>query len=226
MKSRRILTTLGFITVQICALNFYANAQNNWVKDIQGIPITATKTEDVKGSPLMSTDWQKATVKLKNGVTYKDNMYVMYNLEKDELYFKGEKGEVLAFVDPVSEFILLDNNGDSHYFKSGYSNVPGTTTNTFLEVIGDGSVKLLKHTKSYILESKDYSSPGVKTYNKDVKYYLLSGANVQPVKPDKKSIITALGTKQNEVEKYLKENNLNFKKDTDLTKLITYYNSI
>lgn len=201
-------------------------AQNLYVKDLQGVPISVKKSENVKGSPYLSDDWSKATVKLENGVTYKDNMYVKFDLEDNKIYFRGKDDEALAFVDPVAEFTVAVK-GTDNYFKNGYQNIPGVTANNFIQVLNSGTVQLVKVLKAFTLESSDYGT-GVKqkNYEKSIKYYLIKDKNVKLIKPDKKALLLALADKQAQMENYLKSNNINFKSDTDLGKLITYYNSI
>jgi hypothetical protein len=200
-------------------------AQNLYIKDVQGVPIVVNKVNDVKGSPFLNDDWVAATVKLNNGITYKENMYVKYNQEKGELYFKGKNGETLAFVEPVTEF-TIESNGLKHY-KNGYKNIPGATQSDFFEILSDGTACLLKRTKSFILESKDYGSPvTIKTYQSDKKYYLIIGEDVKQIRNDTKSVLSALRDKENQVETFIKTNKVKFKSDDDLSKVVNYYNSI
>lgn len=203
-----------------------AVAQNLYVKDVLGVPVNVAKTENTVGSPYLADDWTKATVQLKNSVTYKDNMYVKFDLEKNALYFKGKDGETLAFVDPVTEFTVNVKGTDAH-FKNGYQNIPDVTAENFVQILNLGTVQLVKVLKAFTVESSDYGS-GVKqkSYEKSAKYYLIKGNDIRLVKPDKKAILSALSDKQVQMEDYLKSNNINFKSDADLGKLITYYNSI
>ncbi len=201
-------------------------AQNLYVKDVLGVPVNVAKTENTVGSPYFTDDWTKATVQLKNNVTYKDNMYVRFDLEKNALYFKGKEGETLAFVDPVTAFTVSTKGADT-YFKNGYQNIPETTVDNFVQVLNSGTVQLVKVLKAFTVESSDYSS-GVKqkTYEKSAKYYLIKGNTAKLIKPDKKAFLSALADKQAQIESYIKSTNINFKSDADLSKLITYYNSI
>jgi hypothetical protein len=201
-------------------------AQNLYVKDALGVPVNVAKTENTIGSPYLLDDWTGATVKLKKGVTYKENMYVKFDLEKNVLYFKGQDGQTLAFVDPVSEFVLSLKGTDA-YFRNGYQNVPDVAAEHFIQVLNFGTVQLVKVLKAFTVESSDYGS-GVKqkNYEKSSKYYLIKGKDIKLIKPDRKALLLALADKQSQIESYVKSNNVNFKSDADLGKLITFYNSI
>ena len=60
----------------------------------------------------------------------------------------------------------------------------------------------------------------------NVDYYLLIDGKAVRIKKDKKSVEAALGSKQAELDSYIKANNLNLKNDADLAKLITQYNTL
>jgi hypothetical protein len=74
---------------------------------------------------------------------------------------------------------------------------------------------------------KEYNSSVIsKAFKDNISYYLVIGNKAFPVKKEKRSILSALGNKQTELEAFIKANNLNLKNDDDLARLINYYNSI
>ncbi|RYE27173.1 MAG: hypothetical protein EOP45_02050 [Sphingobacteriaceae bacterium] len=213
------------VFVAFVAFSNKTTAQNLYIKDVQGVPIVVSKADDIKGSPYLNDNWVNASVKLNNGITYKENMYVKYNQEKDELYFKGNNDETLSFVDAVKEFTIQNN--ELKYYKNGYKDIPGTSKNTFFEVLANGTLQLLKKTKVYIMENKDYGSAvTTKSYTKDIKYYIVSGDNAQQIKNDKKSLLNVLDDKKDQIEEYIKSNKSNLKSDVDLAKIVNYYNTL
>ena len=70
------------------------------------------------------------------------------------------------------------------------------------------------------------SATKTKSFQENTRYYLVKDGKATPVKNDKKSILAALPDKQEQLKGYVAAGNLNFKSDTDLAKLINYYNSL
>jgi len=205
---------------------FSLKGQAQFLQDIAGVPLTTVNYENVKGTPFLVNEWSSGMVKLANGNTYKDNLFLKYNIKEDQLYFKGKNDETLEFVDPVKEFVINYKQEAQHY-RNGYSFINGFSDKSFFEVLSDGSVQLLKKPTKVILESKQYNSAAVDKSFEDVyQYYIVKqGAAIQ-IKRDKKSVFTALGDKQTELDEFTKTNKLNLKNDSDLAKLVTYYNSL
>lgn len=222
MKVAKYATVLLLSACLLFTGNCMAQYLSN---DMMGSPIHTLAYENVNGSPYLSDVWEAGTAKLKKGLTYKENVFLKYNMMDDELYFKSKTGDPLLFVDAVSEFTINSKTGEKHY-KSGY-NIDGYTDRSFFEILADGSAQLLKKNKKVIIENKQYNSASVdKSFDDVSKYYVLLNGKATQVKKDKKSILTALGNKQTELEAYIKKESLNLKNDADLAKLFIYYNSL
>jgi len=230
MKTNKKIFLLPFA---LCVFSVYhSNAQAQltpqtyYVTDALGHTVTLNAYDDIQGTPYLADTWAPGTVKLTNGKTYKDNVLLKYNLADDAVYFKGENGSPLLFASPVSEFTITDETGNRHY-KSGFDAISGYTDKNFFEVIADGTVQVLKKYKKTVRESRDYNSAvTVKAFVDIIQYYMIKNGKVVSIKNDKKTILTAIGDKQPELEAYIKANNLNLKNDADIGKLVTYYNSI
>ncbi|MDT3405227.1 hypothetical protein [Mucilaginibacter terrae] len=193
-------------------------------QDINGRPYRLKGAVDVEGSAFLNDDWQKATVKLSNGKTYKDAS-LKFNLADNELLFKGKDGEPFTFMEPVSEFAITDDLQNIHTYRNDYS-FEGESPATYFEVLADGTTQLLKKTTKSIGDFKEYNGPIVKKYVTSVKYYLYKDKKAIQIKPDRKSLLYSLGSKQAELDTYIKNNNLNLKQDADLGKVVVYFNSI
>ncbi|MDP9046924.1 MAG: hypothetical protein M3N14_02230 [Bacteroidota bacterium] len=184
---------------------------------------------DVQGSPFLSDKWAKGMVKMADGRTFKE-VRLKYDQVKDELYFQDKKNDTLIFVDPVKEFKIEYDYGDDLHeklFRNGYKNIPNSTEGSFFEVLSDGTAQLLKRTTKSILESKEYNSTTtVKRFDTNAKYYIVISGTVLPIKKDKKSILTVLSNRRDQLENYMRTNNINLKSDEDLVKLMAYYNSL
>jgi len=220
MKTARVI-----VFTFVAGILSVCSARAQFLSDSNGANMTAKHYEDVHGSPYLADDWLPGTVKLATGETYKDNLSLKYNVADDELYFKSQSGDPLTFVQPVSEFTITTAKGTLH-FKNGFK-VATYSEKAFFEVLSDGTVQLLKRDQKAIIENKPYNSATTeKIFNDVSQYFLVSNGKAVEVKKDKKAILAAIGNKQPQLDAYAKSSNLNLKNDTDLGKLVTYYNSL
>lgn len=186
-----------------------------------------TDLSRANGSPFMTEDWVKGTVLLQDGRVFKD-IDVRYNDYNDQIYYKGEDGSILYFIAPVKEFTIMPADGSSElHFQSGFTNVPDYTAKSFFIVLGEGKTRVIKKVFKMVEERIEFPvTTPIKRFEESTKYFLVTPEKVVLIKNDKKNLLNALGNKQPELEKYIKQNGLNTKDDADLSKLITYYNSL
>jgi hypothetical protein len=215
-----ILGCLSLFTIEASA-----QAGTIQLKDSQGMRVNVKSYGDMKGDPYLTKDWSTASVKLQNGQTY-EGVNVRYDLLEDQLTFKTAEGSELAFATPVSEFkITYDEKGSpvTKVFRSGFK---GTTDNSFYEVLHDGNVKVLKKHGKQIETVQEYNSPPTKSITDRIKYFYVLNNELVELKKDTKSLGVVFGSKSAEVEKYIKENKLNVKKDEDLVKAFAYFSTL
>jgi len=220
---------LSYILLVACGLSLNtATAQFVHQQDYK--PLMTKDYTNIEGSPYLYDDWIAGTVKLANGLTNKEPIMLKYNLLDDEVYFKDKAGEAMAFVVPVQEFTLNPMQIDAtlaRRYRNGYKGIDGIKPAAYFEVLSDGKVQLIKKASKTIFESQNIGSASkTGTFMEKTKYYLVINGNAVPVKTDKKSLFAALSDKQVQLETYIKINKVDFKKDTDLGKLVTYYNSL
>jgi len=219
----------GLLLIGSVTVNVYAQGT---LKDANGVPMRIGKYVEVDGDPFLSSDWRKGIVVLENGVSIK-NVNLKLDVVDSKLLFQNDNGEALIFTDPVKEFSLtypgsIDNTKEFvRHFKNGYTSVDNISKEAFFEVLYSGTVELLKRTFKTINEQRRYdSSITSKSFQENVKYYLVVDGKATPVKSDKKSFLSVLKDKQTALEAYIKSKKVNFKNDADLSALIAYYNSI
>lgn len=207
-----------------------ASAQQTlYIFDAAGQAVTKTEYVDVQGTPYLSSDWLLGTFSSPSGKIYKD-INIKFDQVKDQMFVKGGKGETISLLEPAKDFTLNVPGSEAvinRYFRLGYTNIPGSTTTQYFEVLEDGKTQLLKRSAKIIQENKEYNSAtSTKSFEEIIKYYIYKDGKGVIVKKDKKAIFAALGDKQAELESYIKENKLNLKTDADLDKLIAYYNTL
>lgn len=205
------------------ALSTNAAAQVELMNDPLGRPMMSKQYTDVQGSPYLFTEWKNGSVKLQSENVFQ-NIPLRYDQINDELLFKDNVGQELAFAEPVVEFKI-----ENKTFRKGYKPVDTTTPASFYEVLADGETQLLKRTSKRIYEDTPYSSATkVRTVSSTETYYLAlnGGQQLVKIKKDKKSVLDAMSDKKPELEKYIKDQRLNLKLDADMVKVIAYYNTL
>jgi len=191
------------------------------VLDATGRPIMPKEYVNLKGSPYLYDDWVKGTVRLANGIEYKD-IYLMYDQVKEELNFTYKDGKVQKFVDPVAQFTLEDRKFRRDLIGENNSLVDG-----FYEVLVDGEIKLLKRSSKRIVDELTHAVATKERRIQEVtSQYLLIKGELVKVKDNKNAVIKALGTHKAALEAYIQKENLKMKDEQDMVKLITYFNSL
>ena len=224
-----LLTALLFAFAVIDVQLTHAQGTGVYLSDVSGFPIRpATSNGEVSGTPFLNREWQLASVKLKSGKTYK-NMHLKLNLLDHNFVFEGDAGQTMGFTEPV-ESVIFDatmSHESPMVFRSGFKG--GVVKETdFLEVIADGSAQALKMTSIAVKEVKDYGSAVTeKSYVTKSAYYInKKDKTLQTISLNKKDISKVLADHSKEVELFISENKLNFKKDEDLRSVMHYYNSL
>jgi hypothetical protein len=214
----------------LCGLINLANAQNIvQLKESQGMPLRSKSYAEMKGNPYLTKSWSKAIVKQADGQVFKD-IDVKYDQLEEQLIFKTASGQELGFAVPVTEFkISYEENGASttKTFVNGFAPFRGSTDKTYYELLYDGSVKLLKKNIKQIESQRAYNSAvTTQTISERVKYYYALNNELVEFKRDAKFVNDAFGGKATAVQKYIKDNNLDLKKDEELIKAFAYFSTL
>ncbi len=230
MNKKRIITVLlpGVFALaytpsqaQQPGVNFSVNAE--------GLTVNGDLYKDTRGSAYLFNDWVKGNVQLVDGTIY-NNLNLKYDQVRGVLIFLSDDNNSKSFTMPIKAFTLTnaeDKNWPRITFRNGFKPVDGGTLKTYYEVLVDGNTQLLKRTIKKIVDER---APGSLIISKQIsandRYYINDNSRIIKLKKDKKSVLESLKDKQPELEIYINNNNLNVKEDTDLIKVIEYYNSL
>lgn len=185
-----------------------------------GSPAKEIKLVNVEGSELLYPNWRPGSAKIASGIVY-SNINLKYNLYADEVYFLGKDSVSMKFISPVNEFHL-----EKDVFKNGYPTIKTFNNLSYYLVMVEGKTTLLKKLTKNIIEVKEFnSSITTKKIMDDKAYFLFVDGKISQVKNDKSAFLEALVDKKETIDKYLKTNKINFKKDEDLIVLINAYNN-
>lgn len=204
------------------------SSQAQFLADNNNRPITEKRYVNITGSPYFSDEFIIGSVTVSDKNVY-NNLLLQLDEVRDVLIFRENRtgAPTLEFTTPpVIEFTLKPQSGQLVKFRrisNGEEKING-----FSQILLEGKVSLLKKTKKTIIQNATYSTANVeKTVVSSTLYSLLFTDNkVASFKTDKKSFLKAAGDKTTELEAYSKSQNIDFKNEEDLIKLVTYYNSL
>lgn len=147
-------------------------------------------------------------------VVYSDgkDMYVLKSFYIDLIQFHPKKDSSVFF-----ERVLLPENKDI----------------VFMQVLYDGVRILYKqYIKKLVLNddqpSYNWDEKYANEYIIRTEYYLMEpgSKDLIPLPPSKNKFLRSAGEYREELKKYMKKENINYKKENDLTRLLEYYDEI
>lgn len=210
---KKSLLSLGLIFLAVVS-----QAQSMFIQDINGRPIFENGYTEIEGSPYLNDTWSRGTVRAKhNGKTY-ELTKMRYDAYKDELEYE-ENQKPYRFGSEITEFVTNDG-----IFRNGFPIYESLTARSFYQILYDGKVKLLKRTTARVQTEKLYSSATqTKRFIKEESLYLFKNGILTRLKKDKKSLLEALGEKQDELDAFIKDQKLKLSKEEDILRVIEKY---
>jgi hypothetical protein len=185
----------------------------------------------VIGDTYLGTNWRKSAIQLYKDERVIQGYSVRYDIYTDALDVKTDKGIKVLEGKRIRSFSWLDSSRlDPVYFVNARDyKLDNTPLTGFFEVLADGAVPLFKRTNLRVKKadynvSFDVGSRDDKIL-KEVTYFVGEGKSVVELSPAKKKVLSIFGSKSDEMEKYIDENNLSAKKEADLVKIFQHYNT-
>lgn len=191
-------------------------------------PIRLMDIPDLQGIPYMSAEYKPGYVKIRNGYA-QQNVPMRFNIYRNVLEFQRNGLEME--LDSLDIAMYLDVPGDSssiRVFKAGYPEVDNQNSSTIYEVLAIGErAHLVKYVHQKMEDVKamgDYDKKQLTTYSK--LYLHIPGRGMIKAKADKKFLTNLFPQYAQQIEKLMKENNFNLKKDSEYAQLIGELNEL
>lgn len=185
---------------------------------------------DIEGSPYLLSQFTPANIILLNGSTMK-NMLLRFNQEKNEISFTDSLNNKFIFNKQVVRKVVFNtifsNSGSFLVLKSGFPAIDKQDSNYLYEALAEGKIDLIKKNEKVIQTIKNELSGEVrKEFVEYNSYYIFSNKTIKLYRNDKSALLDMMTDKQREVDAYIASNKINFKKNADVVKLVSYYNSL
>ena len=188
-----------------------------------------SKPKETKGSVYYSDSWRTGNIYLFSGEIIK-NYPLKYDLKKQEIEIQVDDDIKVIAVGAVKKVEWFNFNINSNEIFINCSSYDGAGKVGMYKVISDNKIVFLKKTGLKILESNYNQALDVGSqsnrYIKDDKYYISKNGKVKLIRKRKKQILKLFGDDAEKIQIFANENRLNFKKESDLSKIFNFYNSI
>ena len=207
----------------LCLSSIFSQVQ---IQDpLSGRLLSVSKYGGINGNPFLYDRWTNGDVIIKKGVYA--NILLKYDAFSNVLYFNRNE-ELFEFEDEVLSFVLKPVREDSstyQFFVKGLEGVD-VKSNQFLQELYKGKYGFYKATFVFLSEMNKINEGTVKSFQKAEKYYFKSDDKISQVILNKKDVLALFGKRQIDVESFATAAGLTYKKESDLLKMIQYFNTI
>ncbi len=190
---------------------------------------------NAKGTPMLSDSWTLGRVHIQQ-TTYA-SVWLKYNLVTNQLLWRRPAGDSLELnTAQITEFSLGDSllgkRAAFRRYLTARIEAPELRTR-FFEVRYDAGHAALLRLRTKQLSSSSGNSPSLNEasppwWTESTQYYVKRTDNtVVPVRLTEKALLEALGPEHApELTAYAKQAKLSLKKEADVVRLITYYDTL
>lgn len=183
------------------------------------------KYTDVKGTPFLYDKWIKGNVKVKQG-TYQ-GLELKLDLYENTLFFNRNDNSY-AFEEDVMDFVLMPKPNDSstyQYFTKGLS-ASSLKPQQYVQVLARGKLGFYRSDIKNMSDMNEINRGRVKTFTTSVRYFVEESGTLKMIKLTKDEILSFMKDKEAEVNSYINEHKLSFKKEADIAAIFSYYNTL
>lgn len=210
------------------------NSVTNWspqitITDVNGRPVE-NRYEGVNGIPYFTADYKYSIVTMQQGRKF-SGVKTLLNLVTQELVFVSANGQI-ASIEPgtVKEISFADTTAQGiipYLFQTGFPAVDKQTDKNFYQVLIQGKCRLLRSMVKKITErNNELSGEQSKEFETIANDYLFINGQMKRCRKDKDFVLGILADKQVLLNQFIADNKINCKKEDQLIRLLTYYNSL
>ena len=198
---------------------------------IDGLDLnTRIPFENIRGSRFWKDEWELASI-------YSNDRRISIvrcrmNLATQEVHFLLNDKEVAASNSNYITSVLFHKGSNPSIVTAAFvRDIPDLFFNKkkvdgFLQVMNFGEYQLLKYTKRIVDNADSLFGTQKRYFFKDELYYfVMVNDKVEKVKRLNEEYILSLIPSASNHKLWIKENNLNFKKEEDVIRFLNYYNS-
>jgi hypothetical protein len=197
---------------------------------LYGIPQPPGK---VIGDTYLNTRWKQTSMLLYDNEKLLEGYPVRYDIKLDELEVKTRNGIKVLKGAKVKSFVWIDSLTNApEYFVNAkdYKNDDNVPYTGFFQVLNDGVLPLLRKTVLDIKKADYNIQLNVGSHDdkilKKPRFYTVKDKQLIDLPSSKKKLVSVFDDQSDEMEKYIRENNLATNKADDLKLIFIHYNSL
>jgi hypothetical protein len=193
------------------------------------ITYNLTPSYDTKGTTYLFKDFQKGDLFFRD-LTKVSGLLLNYDCTTGEILFEYQDKAFITLRQDIDYFAIYPSGQDT-VLLFGKQLLPGQKRAEYAELLyNEHTILLKRHFKNFKEASVKTPYHANRDYNEyvdKVEYYLkLPNNEVYLFKPSKRAIINYFPEKAGLISDYIKNENIRFRKDSDLIKLMGYCDSI
>ena len=184
------------------------------------------KYSGMRGTPFLVDNWIKGVAFTSGKIAYKD-IELKLDAYENVLFF-SVGGEPYEFRDKIESFVLMPDPADSstfQYFQNGFSG-SGVNPKQYAQILTLGKLKLVKRESKTVTEMSEINAGIIKSFITTTRYFVGRNEILENIKFNKKDLFQLMRDKESAVNKFIEENNLSFKKEEDVVKIVRFYNKL
>ena len=192
-----------------------------------GIPLPPGS---VVGDTYLDKKWNLSEIILYENDRVIEGYPIKYDIKGEMIEISARNGIKVIEARKIHTFAWIDSLIQTkHFFVNAKEyRLDGSPLTGFLEVVSDGQVPLFKRTVIYerapdYVPALDMGTRDTRILKKEV-FYMRKGKDLKKI-GSRRSLLSELGTHADDVEQYIKVNNLDLDKENHLIRVFDYYNS-
>jgi hypothetical protein len=235
MKLKIIITCIFFTTVPVSIYaQIISRADGLFYKEFR--PSSEAGLKSGLGPDSLSYDkidgsayWVDAFVSanLYDSKGYLGTLPVRINLLTNKIHFLKDNVEMVVDDNVVTRIVFQDKNDSSVLIgQVPHLLLNNKPVNEYVQVLNAGKYQLLKYTtRTVISEETPSHTSHTYRYKDDYRYFIKSDERVDYIKKLSSENILIHLPVSSSYHEWIKENNINFKNEKDIVRLLNYYNA-
>jgi len=207
----------------------FMNENNSFLNDANGRPMLLHSEYLIEGSPFFNQDYCTANLKVRNGKYYQ-GVQVKLNLQENLVIYHTGDGKEMAAITPIEKIVFVNcaDPSKNQVLLSGFPPVDGETVNSFYVLLDSGHVTLLKRIGVNYRDVKYYGSNQTTRVfeQKEMLYAYQPAKGMIRLAKEEAAVLSLLSDQRKAVQTFLTANDLKCRKETDLVKIIQFYNAL
>lgn len=187
------------------------------------------KPANYRGTPFLFDEYMEATIETNDSLKLV-NVPVKLNLLTNEIHYLSNNQEKIArygIIKSIS-FHKPQNDSINYIFKSGFRDKISGLNSFLFEVLSEGKITLLNQKyKTISFLTKEITKEYDGAYKLENDFFVYFNKNLEKAKLTKTFFFDRFKEETLPmIEEFIVKNNINFKNNSDIIKLVKYYNSI